>query len=274
MQRPFFSRRQLILGGAGSALMLAMDAFCLEPRWLQVTEHDIPVPNLPKTLDGYRIAQVTDAHLRQIGMVEEKIVREIENRDVALIVLTGDMIDDPVRMNVLKDFCRNLQETRRMVLATLGNWEHWAPIRLSVLRDVYRSHRIKLLVNESELIGSGVCVTATDDAVGGRVLLDRAMSGYRKAAANLFLTHSPGLLDRLPGRLGPFDLALAGHTHGGQGRIGSFAPMRPYGSGRFLSGWYQVPVGRAYVSCGTGTSAIPARFACRPELPIFTLRQG
>jgi predicted MPP superfamily phosphohydrolase len=35
-----------------------------------------------------------------------------------------------------------------------------------------------------------------------------------------------------------------------------------------------VPLGRAYVSRGTGTSIAPARFACRPELPVFTLRRG
>jgi predicted MPP superfamily phosphohydrolase len=51
-------------------------------------------------------------------------------------------------------------------------------------------------------------------------------------------------------------------------------PFRPPGSGRFVSGWYDVPIGRAYVSRGTGLSVVPARFGCRPELPVFTLRQG
>jgi len=70
-------------------------------------------------------------------------------------------------------------------------------------------------------------------------------------------------------------LALAGHTHGGQIRMTEyFAPVRPRGSGRFVSGWYELATGPAYVSRGTGTSIVPARFSCRPELPVFRLRQG
>jgi predicted MPP superfamily phosphohydrolase len=57
--------------------------------------------------------------------------------------------------------------------------------------------------------------------------------------------------------------------------VGSAAvPFLPTGSGRFVAGWYDFRGGRAYVSRGTGTSIAPARFTCRPELPIYTLRQG
>jgi len=112
-----------------------------------------------------------------------------------------------------------------------------------------------------------------DDACTGNALLDKTLDAFSGAEANLFLTHSPGLLDLIPATAGRFDLALAGHTHGGQCRIGPFAPYRPPCSGRFLSGWYEIPAGRAYVSRGTGTSVFPIRIACRPELPIFTLRR-
>jgi predicted MPP superfamily phosphohydrolase len=274
MKQSILSRRQFIFGSGAAVFIGAMDAFCVEPKWLRVTNHDVPVANLPKMLDGYRIAQISDAHLRRVGGVEEKIVREIENQNVALVLLTGDIIDDPLRLNVLEEFCHNLHGARRPVLATLGNWEHWCRIPIRTLQEKYRSHRIRLLINESELIDSAIRVAATDDAISGRFLLDKTMRGYTGAAVNLFLTHSPGILDHLPATLGHFDLALAGHTHGGQGRIGPFAPLRPPGSGRFISGWYKVRVGRTYVSCGTGMSMIPARFACRPELPIFSLRQG
>ena len=274
MNQSTLSRRQLLFGGGAAALVAAMDALGVEPRWLRVTEHEVAVAKLPKSLDGYRIAQITDAHLRDIGVIEEKLIREIENRNVGLVVLTGDMIDNPMSLNVLDEFCHNLQATRRTVLATLGNCEHDADIDISALRDKYRAHGIRLLVNESVSIDSAIGVAATDDSTNGQVSLRKTMLGHTEAAVNLFLTHSPALLDDLPATLGRFDLALAGHTHGGQGRIGSFAPMLPPGSGRFISGWYKVPIGRAYVSCGTGMHVIPARFACRPELPIFSLRQA
>ena len=264
----------MLLGSGAAALLTVVDAFGIEPRWLRVTEHDVPVAKLPKILNGYRIAQVTDAHLKHIGLIEEAIIREIGQRDASLVLLTGDMINNPLHLHVLEEFCQNLKSRGRTVLATLGNWEHWAHVPVSLLQKIYQSQKVKLLINESVSIGSAICISATDDSTGGIVLIDKTVSDCTAVAVKLFLTHSPELLDRLPETVGHFDLALAGHTHGGQGRIGSFAPFLPPGSGRFISGWYEVPIGRAYVSCGTGMTAIPARFACRPELPIFTLRQG
>jgi len=36
-----------------------------------------------------------------------------------------------------------------------------------------------------------------------------------------------------------------------------------------VEGLYQAPAGRIYVSRGLGSSLIPLRFCCRPELPVF-----
>ncbi len=129
-------------------------------------------------------------------------------------------------------------------------------------------------MNQSVLLDAALCVVGTDDSTGGSVNMRDALRNRTNSPVSIFLTNSPDLFDRLPGSVGRFELALAGHTHGGQGRLGLSAPLRPPGSGRFISGWYEVPIAKAYVSRGTGTSVIPARLACRPELPIFTLRQG
>jgi uncharacterized protein len=274
MKRSAISRRQLLLGCGGAAILATVDMFGIEPRWLHITEHDVPVPKLPTILEGYRIAQVSDAHLRHVGTVEEAIAREIKQRDVSLVLLTGDIIDNDLSLKILDQFCRILQGRGRTVLATLGNWEHWAGVSIPDLRKVYESRNVHLLINESVSVGTAVYVAATDDSLSGTVQLDKTIAKYTGAAASLFLTHSPEVLDYLPRKTPHFDLALAGHTHGGQGRIGSFVPFLPPGSGRFVSGWYKVSIGRAYVSCGTGMTAIPARFDCRPELPIFTLRKA
>ena len=65
---------------------------------------------------------------------------------------------------------------------------------------------------------------------------------------------------------------LSGHTHGGQIRLPFYAPYTPYGSGRFVAGWYRDTLAPLYVSRGIGTVTIPARLFCLPELAVFTLR--
>jgi uncharacterized protein len=159
------------------------------------------------------------------------------------------------------------------IVATLGNWEHWGKVPLDPLRLLYAEFGVQLLVNEEILIG-GVALSVTDDATAGEVRFDKAVSSTG-GDARILLTHSPGVFDEAPSDLPEFDLALAGHTHGGQVRLSSaVVPFVPPGSGRFVAGWYETSIGRAYVSRGTGTSIVPARFTCRPEMPIFRLSQG
>ena len=69
------------------------------------------------------------------------------------------------------------------------------------------------------------------------------------------------------GRLGWFDLALFGHTHGGQ--ISFLAPLLDFGSDvedRYLSGWLQENRVDMLVSNGVGTSVIPARLFCPAQI--------
>jgi uncharacterized protein len=267
------SRRRLLAGGAALAAGGAFDALLVEPNWLDVTEHEVAVPGLPRGLDGFTIAQVTDAHLRRIGPVEEAISRALNAHDVKLLILSGDIVDSSDGLDTVREFCGGVRRQGMAAIATLGNWEHWGKLPAPELRAAYADTSVQLLVNEGAILADGVQVFATDDSTGGNPSLDTLASS--RGDARLLVTHSPELLDRVPVRNAGFALALAGHTHGGQLRLGASAvPFLPRGSGRFVAGWYDVAGCPAYISRGTGTSIIPARFTCRPELPIFRLRSG
>ncbi len=264
------SRRTFLIGSAAVGGAVALDAFALEPRWLEVTEHVVAVPALPRSLEGYTVAHLTDVHLCGIGVLEHALRDAIRARAPQLVVLTGDLVDSAARLDDLAELCVGIGAPGRALVATLGNWEHWGRVPRAQLDKTYRDAGAQLLVNQSVALDGGVAISATDDATGGAPRLRDTIASRVAAPVSLLLTHSPSLLDRVP-RDARFDLALSGHTHGGQGRIGGYAPILPPGSGRFVSGWYDVPSGRAYVSRGTGTSVVPARMMCRPELPLFRL---
>ncbi len=268
------TRRRLVAGAGAAAALGVVDAFAIEPNWLDVNEYDVPVPKLPSSLDGFRIAQITDAHLDGLGAVEEAIAREVSRLDVRLVLLTGDIINDVFGFPILGEFCRALSGRGRSLVATFGNWEHWGKIPPDKLGEAFAAAGVTLLANDAVTIESALGIVATDDSLNGKDRIADSLSKRPNAPVSLFLTHCPELFDRVPASAGRFDLSLAGHTHGGQARVGPLAPFLPPGSGRFVSGWYDIGLGRAYVSRGTGTSIAPARFACRPELPVFTLRRA
>jgi hypothetical protein len=86
----------------------------------------------------------------------------------------------------------------------------------------------------------------------------------------VWLGHEPAVVDQLEAQVAPA-MFLSGHTHGGQIRIPGFPALTPFGSGRYVAGWYREARVPLYVARGIGTADVRARFLCPPELPIFRL---
>lgn len=267
-------RRFLRIGAALGLGAPALDAFAIEPLWLDVNRLVVDVPGLPSELDGFTIAHVTDVHISSIGRIHRALARAIGEASPDLVVLTGDVIDVAARVDIVTEFVGALRSGRAQVIATLGNWEHWGGVNLGVLAERYARAGARLLTNESVVVDRGLAVVGTDDGSSTLADLRRSFRGVAEDRPRLLLTHAPGILeDRVP-PTARAALTLAGHTHGGQVRALSRAIIVPPGSGSFVAGSYATAVGPLYVSRGIGMSRIPARFACRPELPILRLRRG
>jgi len=102
-------------------------------------------------------------------------------------------------------------------------------------------------------------------AVGRGGWLPAAGEGPR-----LLLTHYPNYVDSLAGLR--FELILAGHSHGGQVRVPLLGPLAlPSGVGRYHLGLYETPAGPLYVNPGLGTSYLPVRINCRPEITLVEI---
>jgi predicted MPP superfamily phosphohydrolase len=260
-----------------SGLGLALYAFVLEPSWIETTRHALRVP----VAAPVRIAQLTDLHTDAVGRRERRLLELIEREQPDLIVITGDSVvngdlrmlwrrwHDPAFYTGLGRLLGRLRAPLG-VYTVRGNWEN---VRLRPDEAAfYQSVGVRLLVNENVRVRDDLWLVGLDDFAEGVPDPRRAGRGLPSGAYAVALMHSPAYFDRLAGR---WPLALAGHTHGGQVRPPLVPPFwLPHGCGRFVAGWYdglEGPPSRLYVSRGIGTSTLPVRFLCRPELAIFDL---
>jgi predicted MPP superfamily phosphohydrolase len=89
--------------------------------------------------------------------------------------------------------------------------------------------------------------------------------------AAILMAHEPDIADDVAATR-RFDLQLSGHSHGGQMGLPLLRfPLLPKLSRKYPVGLYRV--GKMFLYVNRGLGAHPRfRFACRPEVTIFTLR--
>jgi len=276
--------RRRLLHAAGNAVLAAPVAVLgfgyVRRTDFRVREIDVPIANLPRDLEGFRILQLSDIHLGPF-LNENDLARvvdaAVETRP-HLAVVTGDLISshgDPV------DACiRQLARVKADagVFGCMGNHERYSRLEDYVQHAAarvgirfLRSEAAALRVGDSILNLAGV---DHQSKAGGRQYLVGAEQFVRPDAVNVLLSHNPDVFP-VAARQG-YNFMLAGHTHGGQVTVEildqSINPARfftPYVYGLYRSG-----AASAYVTRGIGTIGIPARIGAPPEISVLRLRKA
>ena len=243
-------------------LTAVINAVWIEPFRIEVTRHHFAA----RIRAPLKIAHLTDIHTYGLGAREREMIRLVEAEQPDLIVITGDLISDPNSYNGVLEVVRELRAPLGVWIVH-GNHEVWWPVQNE--RAYYASAGAQMLVNESREVADGVWLVGFDDAFAGSPNLEKALAGIPSDGFKLALFHSPLFFDQVAGRC---DLALAGHTHGGQVRLPLISPFwLPPSCGSYLEGWYERDGSRMYISRGIGTSILPVRFLCRPEIAIVVV---
>jgi len=240
-----------------------------------VIEHvRIPIPNLPDALDGFRIVQISDIHYYTFTTLElvERAVEMANGLTPDLIVLTGDFVWHEVEH--VFDLVPSLAQlnAKHGVYAGLGNHDHWTDV--DVVSHAIEQEGLPLLVNQGVPISVGKSIlylAGLDDGWSGKPDHAGAMAKYPGDAITILMMHEPDLAPRyaVDKRI---QLQLSGHSHGGQVRLPFYgALMLPYLSWKYPMGLYNVDGMWLYTNRGLGTTNIPVRVNCAPEITELTL---
>jgi predicted MPP superfamily phosphohydrolase len=284
-----------LLGGAAASFLGPLYIMQVEPNWIEVTNVELALAGLPEALDGFTIAQLGDFHVGRHVSAEDvrRSVRIANDLGVELIVLTGDYVYGSA--SYAESCARELAslKARSGVFAVLGNHDVWtdadqvaAQVGGAGIR-VLRGEARAVEVDNSRIWLLGVEDTGyTAGFLGGSFSEFRAMwqgahdrlsTLLEKMPADeprLLLVHNPDFTEMLPAAR--IDLALCGHTHGGQVHLPLLGrPVVPSCFGeKYASGLVQGPRTLVYINRGIGLIAPPVRFNCRPEVTLLRLRSA
>jgi predicted MPP superfamily phosphohydrolase len=241
---------------------------------LGITRHDVGLPagrTLPRPL---RIAFASDLHAGPTTdpSIFKHLFEQLAAEQPDVLLLGGDFVSGHARnAAVLVDALAACRPPLGK-FAVMGNHDLWTDD--AMLRSMLAAAGVDVLVNRNVTLAApfeSVSLCGIDEPWTGRP--DAALTFAGAAATRILLTHSPDGV--LLARGHRFDLALAGHTHGGQVALPGGHPLivpdgplcRQFHYGRFDVEDNGVMV----VSRGIGCSTIPLRLNAHPELVICTV---
>jgi hypothetical protein len=258
------------------------DAYHREPTALAVRTHELDLSG-PLPRGHLRLLHLSDLQCDQIGPYEERVIAEARRLRPDLVVWTGDYVQPRLKPSRAETEARFREILARWPMrATLGSYAvrgdvdvNW-PLVVAGTEIVPlsgRSIRLELPGGRAlRLIGLDPGTSRGDNVLE----LARMLNTPNDAELWIVIGHNPAFVRQIPG-LGRVDLALAGHTHGGQVVVPFFgapytkSPLpRRYASG--LNEFAGIPV---HVSAGIGMergSAPQVRFLCPPEICLLDIR--
>ena len=266
----------------------------------RVVPVEVPITDLPPSLDGLRIVHLSDLHIGDF-MPRAALRRAVDLINAVqpdLAVLTGDFITS--ERDPLEEGIAELSRLRVPlgVWACHGNHERWAGVeaRTQALFARDGMHVLRQQCVELSWCGGRFNLIGVDDQrerarPGEPSSMLRSVEGLvRPDIPNILLSHNPDTFPRAAA-LG-IELSLAGHTHGGQIRFA--LGRRQWSPASFITpfvvGLYRLPFGPAtppareetaacpqqcaflYVNPGLGTLGLPLRLGMPPEITVLTLR--
>ena len=262
-------------------------------------EHYVPIPNLPRSLEGLTVVQISDLHvgpyIRQREL--EHVVELVNQLHPDIVAITGDVLDR--HLASLPDAVKGLSglHSNFGAIAVLGNHDYYADrysfsgtyrggvkiaqglasIKIPTLRN--QVFHITEGADRLEILGLDWLTTGPNDRnffsykpVETRKQLRRMLQEAAPEAPKLLMAHHPDTFLEVPPEIG---LTLSGHTHGGGQVILGTIDGKPIGIGslrfKYLSGLYQKNGSSLYVNRGIGYLGIPIRINCPPEISRFRL---
>lgn len=245
-------------------------------RRFRVRRIDVPLPGLPRDLDGLTIAHVSDVHVGKFtnGRILTELADATNQLKADCVALTGDLID-----HALADLPEALDMVRRLdpregLFLVEGNHDLFEG-REAFARGVeeagfplLRNTAAPLTLRGHPVDMLGIRWTRSEAAMAEDVA---ATAGRcRPDAFPILLAHHPHAFDAAAEAGIP--LTLSGHTHGGQLMLTPEIGPGPM-IFRYWSGLYRKPTGEAAVISNGAGNWFPLRTAAPAEILHLTLRR-
>jgi len=243
-----------------------------EALHLKIDRKRLAIPRLSAEHEGLTIAHISDLHMT--GRLDrrwyETITAEVSRLGADMIVVTGDIVEKEACWPWLADTLGTLR-AENGVYFILGNHDFY--IDADNTRQLLENEGLVCLSNrwvEIPYGGGSVAIAGNERPWNPHATDVSTAPAKSDAQLRIALLHTPDQIGWA--RENDADLALAGHTHGGQIRFPLLGPIvcpSRYGT-RYACGVFRQGNTVMHVSRGLAGKT-PLRWRCPPEIALLEL---
>lgn len=280
MNRRKFLRNSFI-STVGLSLAGGLYSWQVEPFWLEYVRVKMPIKNLPESLVGKTLMQISDIHVGNRFDYQFLIdsFKEAQALNPDFVVYTGDYVsyEKEEQLTQLAEVMKHSVTGKHGTAGILGNHDYgdnWSEQKVAdSITSILDNNGVKILSNEVVNF-NGLNIIGFDDYWGLNFNPGKVMNEFDMNQPSILLCHNPDVCD-IDVWNGYKGWILSGHTHGGQVKPPFLeAPVLPVKNDRYAQGVYDLYDGRTlYINRALG-HLWQVRFNVRPEITIFNLTQA
>lgn len=244
-------------------ICISVWAVFIEPNILTVKHIKIN----DKNLKGLKVVFASDFHIKPYETFRlKRVIRAINEQNPDIVLLGGDYVNGHKKGmsmtidKIAKEFS-NIH-SKYGTYAVIGNHDGWQG-KEEVITELEKN-KIKVLLN-SNVCFDYFCIAGVDDLQTGNPDVKKALPLNGKPV--ILLSHTPDIMPDVPHSV---NLTLAGHLHGGQIRLKNALIVPSKFGKKYSDGFLDDNGKKIYTTYGLGTSILPVRFNCPPEITVIT----
>jgi len=222
-----------------------------------IRHHEIETVNY-QNRQPFRLFFISDIHRRRIS---DHLIEQVGKLDA--VIIGGDIAEKGVPLNRIEENVKKLAQLGPIYFVWGNNdrevGEHH-------IRKYIEDVGGKLLENEAVCIeyqNTRLWIAGIDDVSSGRADIAKSFKNVPENETIIFVSHTPFVFNKVKNGF-KSDVLLAGHTHGGQIRLGKW--------GYYQKGSLQKERdGVSLISNGFGTTFVPFRLGAPAECHVITI---
>lgn len=261
--------------------------FFIEPKLITVKEQKITINNLPDNFNGFKIVHISDIHYGKIFDQKQlqKLVDSINEQKPDIVVLTGDLLDKNTYIN--QNTVTQISTLLNKINATAGkyaingendlNFDEWMTIITKAgFKDLNNTYDTIYKDGYQSIFIAGASTKEDKLSINDKLKTSiDYLNSFEKDGPiyKILLLHEPDTIDELT--VNPFNLILAGHSHGGQVKLPLIGPLiYKEGAIKYHNNYYKIENTDLYISNGLGASNYNFRLFNTPSYNLYRLVQN